>query len=113
LQGLKKDEIINQVEQDYQESAKELTALRCTLKTVSDERDVSWQESKQMRRTVSGLQNEVASLKQKIRALDEDLQIKESEILLREGEISILRDGSDKPFDIICSPRSMRQFGME
>ncbi|XP_066351547.1 uncharacterized protein [Miscanthus floridulus] len=113
VQGLKKDEIINQVEQDYQESAKELTALRCTLKTVSDERDVSWQESKQMRRTVSGLQNEVASLKQKIRALDEDLQLKESEILLREGEISILRDGSDKPFDIICSPRSMRQFGME
>ncbi|WVZ56764.1 hypothetical protein U9M48_007250 [Paspalum notatum var. saurae] len=109
----KKGEIINQVELDYQESAKQLTALRCTLKTVSDERDVSWQESKQLRRTISGLQIEVASLKQKIRALDEDLQLKESEILLREGEISILRDSIDKPFDIICSPRSMKQFGME
>lgn len=41
LHGLKKDEIINQVEQDYQEYAKELSALHCTLRTVSDERDVS------------------------------------------------------------------------
>jgi peptidoglycan hydrolase CwlO-like protein len=81
LQVSKKDGTINQIEQDYQESAKELTALRCMLKTVSDERDVSWQESKQLRRTANGLQNEVASLKQKIRSLDEDIQLKESEIL--------------------------------
>lgn len=113
LKVSKKDGTINQIEQDYQESAKELTALRCMLKTVSDERDVSWQESKQLRRTVSGLQDEVASLKQKIRALNEDIMLKENEILLREGEISILRDSIDKPFDIICSPRSMKQFGME
>nr|CAB3496090.1 unnamed protein product [Digitaria exilis] len=113
VQVLKKDGTINQIEQDYQESAKELTALRCMLKTVSDERDVSWQESKQLRRTVSDLQDEVASLKQRIRALNEDIMLKESEILLREGEISILRDSIDKPFDIICSPRSMKQFGME
>ncbi|KAF8731195.1 hypothetical protein HU200_016519 [Digitaria exilis] len=113
VQVSKKDGTINQIEQDYQESAKELTALRCILKTVSDEKDVSWQESKQLRRTVSDLQDEVASLKQKIRALNEDIMLKESEILLREGEISILRDSIDKPFDIICSPRSMKQFGME
>ncbi|KAJ1297366.1 hypothetical protein BS78_01G370000 [Paspalum vaginatum] len=113
VQVSNKGEIINQVVLDYQESAKQLTALRSTLKTVSDERDISWQESKQLRRTISGLQNEVASLKQKIRALDEDLQLKESEILLREGEISILRDSIDKPFGIICSPRSMKQFGKE
>ena len=112
MQVLKKDGTINQIEQDYQESAKELTALRCMLKTVSDERDVSWQESKQLKRTVNGLQNEVAWLKQKIRSLDEDIMLKESEILLRDGEISILRDSIDKPFDI-CSPRSMKQFGLE
>jgi len=112
VQVSKKDGTINQIEQDYQESAKELTALRCMLKTVSDERDVSWQESKQLKRTVNGLQNEVAWLKQKIRSLDEDIMLKESEILLRDGEISILRDSIDKPFDI-CSPRSIKQFGLE
>ncbi|CAN6306809.1 unnamed protein product [Urochloa humidicola] len=113
VQVSKKDGAINQIEQDYQESAKELTALRCMLKTVGAERDVSWQESEQLRRTVSGLQNEVASLKQKITLLNEEIALKESEILLREGEMSILRDTIDKPFDIICSPRSMKQFGME
>ncbi|RLN40732.1 myosin-8-like [Panicum miliaceum] len=112
VQVSKKDGTINQIEQDYQESTKELTALRCMLKTVSDERDVLWQESKQLKRTVNGLQNEVASLKQKIKLLDEDIMLKESEILLRDGEISILRDSIDKPFDI-CSPRSMKQFGLE
>ncbi|KAL6648242.1 hypothetical protein ACP70R_012466 [Stipagrostis hirtigluma subsp. patula] len=113
VQVLKKDEIINQIQQDYQESAKELSALRCTLKTVTDERDVLWQESKQLRKTVSALRNDTASLQGKIKSLDEDLQLKESEILLREGEISILRDSIDRPFDIICSPRSLKQFGME
>lgn len=112
-QGSKKDNKINKFEQNYHDSAKELSALRCTHKIVRDERDASWQESKQMRRTVSGLQNEVALLRQKIRALDEDLRLKESEILLREGEISILCDIIDKSFDIICIPRSMKQFGME
>ncbi|RCV45041.1 hypothetical protein SETIT_9G421400v2 [Setaria italica] len=113
VQVSKKDGTISQIEQDYQESDKELTALRCMLKTVNDERDVSWQESEQLRRTVNGLQNEVASLKQKITSLNEDILLKESEILLREGEISILQDSIDKPFDIICSPQSMKQFGME
>jgi chromosome segregation ATPase len=110
LQVSKKDGTISQIEQDYQDSSKELTALRCMLKTVSDERDVSWQESEQLRRTVNGYQNEVASLKQMITSLNEDVLLKESEILLREGEISILQDSIGKPFDIICSPQSMMQF---
>nr|AGT16923.1 hypothetical protein SHCRBa_011_I19_F_120 [Saccharum hybrid cultivar R570] len=99
VQGLKKDEIINQVEAGLPGICK---GTDCSsLHAQNNEKNCQW------------LANEVASLKQKIRALDEDLRLKESEILLREGEISILRDGSDKPFDIICSPRSMRQFGME
>lgn len=110
---LKKDERINQIRQDFQESAKELTALRCTLKSASSERDALWQETKHLRNTVSAWQNDVASLKQKIKSLEEDIQLKEGEILLREGEISILRDSVDRPFDIICSPRSMKQFDME
>ncbi|ONM26297.1 Centromere protein-like [Zea mays] len=91
--------------QDFQESAKELAALRGTLKTVTEERDLSWQEAKQLRRNISIMQDEVVSLKKKIEALDED-------ILVKEGQITILQDSIDKPFDIICSPRSMREFDM-
>lgn len=106
LQVSKKDEAINELQQDFQESAKELASLRGTLKTVTEERDLSWQESKQLRRNINIMQNEVVSLKKKIEALDED-------ILLKEGQITILQDSIDKPFDIICSPRSMREFDME
>ncbi|KAJ1292504.1 hypothetical protein BS78_02G396500 [Paspalum vaginatum] len=106
LQVSKKDESINEIQQDFQESAKEVAALRGTLKTVTEERDLSWQEAKQLRRNIVVMQNEVVSLKKKIEALDED-------ILLKEGQITILQDSIDKPFDIICSPRSMREFDME
>ncbi|TVU37163.1 hypothetical protein EJB05_10463, partial [Eragrostis curvula] len=106
LQASKKAEAINQIQQDFQESAKELTALRGTLKTVTEERDLSWQEVKQLRRNVNIMQNEVVALKKKIESLDED-------ILVKEGQISILQDAMNKPFDIICSPRSLREFDME
>ncbi|XP_039834167.1 putative ciliary rootlet coiled-coil protein 2 isoform X2 [Panicum virgatum] len=106
LQVSKKDQVMNEIQQDFQESAKELAALRGTLKTVTEERDLSWQEAKQLRRSISIMQNEVVSLKKKIEALDED-------ILVKEGQITILQDSIDKPFDIICSPRSMREFDME
>jgi predicted nucleic acid-binding Zn-ribbon protein len=72
---------------------------------VTEERDLSWQEAKQLRRNISIMQDEVVSLKKKIEALDED-------ILVKEGQITILQDSIDKPFDIICSPRSMREFDM-
>ncbi|CAL5060933.1 unnamed protein product [Urochloa decumbens] len=106
IQVSRKDEAINELQQDFQESAKELASLRGTLKTVAEERDLSWQEAKQLRRNVNIMQNEVVSLKKKIEALDED-------ILVKEGQITILQDSIDKPFDIICSPRSMREFDME
>uniref|UniRef100_A0A0E0EGC6 DUF7653 domain-containing protein n=1 Tax=Oryza meridionalis TaxID=40149 RepID=A0A0E0EGC6_9ORYZ len=107
LQGLKKDEIISQVQLDFQESAKEISALRGTLKTVTDERDLLWQEAKQLRKTISIMQNETASLKKKIEALEED-------ILVKEGQISILQDNIKNPqLDFICSPRSVEEFGLE
>ena len=96
---------MNEIQQDFQESAKELAALRGTLKTVTEERDLSWQEAKQLRRNIS-IKQIMVSLKKKIEALDED-------ILVKEGQITILQDSIDKPFDIICSPRSMREFDME
>jgi predicted nucleic acid-binding Zn-ribbon protein len=104
---LKKDEIISQVQLDFQESAKEISALRGTLKTVTDERDLLWQEAKQLRKTISIMQNETASLKKKIEALEED-------ILVKEGQISILQDNIKNPqLDFICSPRSVKEFGLE
>uniref|UniRef100_A0ACD5Y574 Uncharacterized protein n=2 Tax=Avena sativa TaxID=4498 RepID=A0ACD5Y574_AVESA len=107
LQGSKKDESINQIQQDFQESAKELSALRGQLKIVTDERDLSWQEAKQLRKATSVMQNEMASLKKKIESLEED-------ILVKEGQISILQDNIYKPpLDFICSPTTMKQFGME
>jgi peptidoglycan hydrolase CwlO-like protein len=68
MQVSKKTESINEIRQDLQESAKELSALRGTLKTVTEERDLSWQEAKQLRRNVSIMQNEVVALKKKIEA---------------------------------------------
>ncbi|CAM0907566.1 unnamed protein product [Alopecurus aequalis] len=107
LQGSRKDESISQIQQDFQESAKELSALRGQLKIVTDERDLSWQEAKQLRKTTSVMQNEMASLKKKIESLEED-------ILVKEGQISILQDNIYKPpLDFICSPATMKQFGME
>jgi hypothetical protein len=41
----------------------------------------------------------------KIKALDKD-------ILVKEGEITILQDNINKPFNIICCPSSMQEFGM-
>ncbi|KAL6902234.1 hypothetical protein ACP4OV_005110 [Aristida adscensionis] len=112
VQVSKKDEVINQLQQDYQECAKEVSSLRCTIKTVTSERDASLHEPKRLRKTVGALQHDIALLQKKIKSLDEDIQLKESEILLREGEISILRDSIDRPFDI-CSPQSLKQYSME
>uniref|UniRef100_A0ACD5YTJ9 Uncharacterized protein n=1 Tax=Avena sativa TaxID=4498 RepID=A0ACD5YTJ9_AVESA len=107
LQGSKKDESINQIQQDFQESAKELSSLRGQLKIVTDERDLSWQEAKQLRKATSAMQSEMALLKKKIESLEED-------ILVKEGQISILQDNIYKPpLDFICSPTTMKQFGME
>lgn len=53
------------------------------------------------------MQNETASLKKKIEALEED-------ILVKEGQISILQDNIKNPqLDFICSPRSVKEFGLE
>lgn len=103
---LKKDESINQIQQDLQDSMKELSALRGTLKTVTEERDIVWQEANNLRKTNMRMLEDAHSLRRKIEALDED-------ILLKEGQISILKDSLEKPFDIICSPKSLKEFDME
>lgn len=106
-QMIRKDENGNQLRQDLQECTKELTATRSILMTVSLERDHMWEEVKNSRETIMLLNLEVNSLKKKIEALDED-------VLIKEGEISILKDSMvDKPFDIICSPKSVKEFCLE
>ncbi|XP_072997776.1 uncharacterized protein [Typha latifolia] len=106
FQMLKKDENINQTQQDLQECMKEINALRGTLKTVTEERDFVWQEAKQLRKTNVLMQDDMKTLRKKIEALDED-------ILLKEGQLSILKDSIDKPFNIICSPKTMKEFDMD
>ncbi|KAF5467198.1 hypothetical protein F2P56_017050 [Juglans regia] len=107
LQMLKKDENINQLENNLEESLKELTIMRGILPKVSEERDLIWEEVKQYSEKNMLLNSEVRALKKKIEALDED-------VLLKEGQITILKDAiGKKPFDLLASPDSLQDFLLE
>lgn len=107
LQTIKKNEHVNQLQQDLKDCTKELTATRGVLMSVSEERDHMWEEVQRSRETIMLLNLEVNSLKKKIEALDEH-------VLIKEGEISILRDSLvGKSFDDICSPKSVKDFCVE
>ncbi|XWS56496.1 hypothetical protein CRYUN_Cryun09bG0090200 [Craigia yunnanensis] len=108
LQILKKDKKISCLQNDLQESMKELTILRGILPKVSQERDLMWEEVKQYSERNMLLNSEVNVLKKKIEALDED-------ILLKEGQITILKDtiSNNKTFDLLGSPDSTREFLLE
>lgn len=101
---LKKDESINQLQIDLQDSAKELKIMKGILPKVSEERDMMWEEVKQYSEKNMLLNSEVNILKKKIEVLDEDL-------LLKEGQITILKDTiGSKPFDLLASPDNMQEF---
>lgn len=104
---LKKDENVSQAQSDLQECMKELTITRGILPKVTQERDLMWEEVKQYSEKNMLLNREVISLRKRIEALEED-------ILLKEGQITILKDSLDsKPFDILCSPGSLKEFRLE
>ncbi|KAF3433813.1 hypothetical protein FNV43_RR24916 [Rhamnella rubrinervis] len=104
LQMLKKEENINRLQSDLQESMKELTVVRGILPKISEERDLMWKEVKQYSEKNMLLNSELNLLKKKIEALDEEL-------LLKEGQITILKDTiGNKPFDLLGSPDSSREF---
>ncbi|CAI9759857.1 unnamed protein product [Fraxinus pennsylvanica] len=103
LQAMKKDDIINQLQADLQECKKELTIAGGILPKVSEERDLMWEEIKQYSENNMLLNSEINMLKKKIETLDED-------ILLKEGQITILKDSIGKPFDLLASPDSTRDF---
>ncbi|CAA3000178.1 Hypothetical predicted protein [Olea europaea subsp. europaea] len=103
LQAMKKDDIINQLQTDLQECKKELKIAGGVLPKVSEERDLMWQQIKQYSEKNMLLISEINMLKKKIETLDED-------ILLKEGQITILKDSIGKPFDLLASPDSTRDF---
>lgn len=106
-QMMRKDENLNQLESNLQESLKELTIMRGILPKVSDERDLMWEEVKQYNEKNMLLNSEVKALRKKIEALDED-------VLLKEGQITILKDSlRKKPFDLLASPDSLQDFLLE
>ncbi|KAM6574081.1 hypothetical protein CsatA_022408 [Cannabis sativa] len=109
LQMLKKDDTLNSIQNDLQESNKELTVMRGMLPKISAERDLMWNEVKQYSEKNMLLNSEVNVLKKKLESLDE-------EILLKDGQITILKDtiGKKKPFDLLLSsPDSTPDFCLQ
>ncbi|KAI4351209.1 hypothetical protein L6164_005587 [Bauhinia variegata] len=104
LQMLKKDESINNLQSELQESMKQLSIIRGIMPKVTEERDHMWEKVKQYSEQNMLLNSQVNVLKKKIDALDED-------ILLKEGQITILKDSlGKKPFDLLGSPDTMHEF---
>ena len=95
---LKKDESINQLQSDLQESRKELTIMQGILPQVSDTRDHLWEQVKQYSEQNMLLNSEVNVLKKKIEDFEED-------ILLKEGQITSLKHWlCNKRIDILGCP---------
>ena len=101
LQMVKKDENINCLQTDYEESTKQLTIMKGMLPKVSGDRDMLWERVKQC-------SEENMLLKKKIEALEEDL-------LLKDGQITILKDwlGNKNFFDPFAGLDSTRQCLLE
>lgn len=100
----KKDDNINKLQSDLQESTKELTVTRGILPKISEERDMMWEEVKKYNEKNMLLNSEVNLLKKKIETLDE-------EVLFKEGQITILKDTlGNKQFDLLASPDNTREF---
>ncbi|WCJ19435.1 hypothetical protein M5689_001728 [Euphorbia peplus] len=97
FQMQKKDENLNQVQNELEETMKELTYTKGILPKVSGERDSMLEKVNQVNEERMLLQSEVGMLKKKIEALDED-------ILVKEGQISILKDSvrNHRSFDLLA-----------
>lgn len=97
LQMLKKDDSINCLQRDLQESTRELSIMRGMLPKVSEERDKLWEKVKQISEENMLLNSEIEVLKEKIATLDTD-------ILIKEGQISMLQEERDKRPCLYGSP---------
>ncbi|KAL4017878.1 hypothetical protein IC575_021454 [Cucumis melo] len=104
LQILKRDENVNRLQNDLDESTTELAIIRGTVPKISEERDIMWDQVKQYSEENMLLNSEVNLLKKKIETLEED-------ILLREGQITILKDSlRNKSFDLLGNIESIDEF---
>ncbi|KAG9145342.1 hypothetical protein Leryth_008273 [Lithospermum erythrorhizon] len=103
LQMIKKDENINQLQNDLQDCNKDLAMVRGLLPYVTEERDQLWKEVKQYSENNMLLNSEINVMKKKVEALDED-------ILFKEGQITILKDSMGKPFNLFGGPDCMEEF---
>ncbi|KNA07662.1 hypothetical protein SOVF_169820 [Spinacia oleracea] len=107
LQMMKKDDRMNELQNDLQESVKELSIIRGILPKVTEERDIMWEEVKHYTEKNMLLNSEVNMLKKKTDALEED-------VLLKEGQITILKDSlGSKSFDLLASPDRTHEFLLE
>lgn len=101
---LKKDDSINRLQSNLQDSKRELNVIRGILPKVSEERDRMWEKLKDYSEKNMLLSSEVDMLKKKVDTLDED-------ILIKEGEIAILKDTlSKESFSLLSSPDLTREF---
>jgi len=97
---LKRNEDINKLQTELEESRRELEILRDVLQKISKERDMLWEEVNKHREKNMLLISKVDELKSKIETLEED-------ILLKEGQITILKDTlTNKSIDLLASPKS-------
>jgi chaperonin cofactor prefoldin len=91
----KKEERINQLQEELQETVKELTATRSMLKTAMEERDLESHEVAHLRKANKDLTDDLTFLHKRVEMLDEDL-------LIKDGQISILKESVDKPLRELC-----------
>ncbi|XP_014514909.1 myosin-6 isoform X2 [Vigna radiata var. radiata] len=105
LQMLKKDESRNCLQNDLQQSNRELTMMRGKLPKVTEERDYMWEQVKQYSEQNMLLNAEVNVLKKKIETLEENN-------LEKEGQISILQDSlAKRSFDDLLGSPEHKFFG--
>lgn len=101
---IKKDESINRLQNNLQDTTRELNIIRGILPKVSEERDRMWEKVKDFSEKNMLLNSEVDMLRKKVDTLDED-------ILIKEGEITILKDTiSKESLSLLSSPDLTREF---
>jgi chromosome segregation ATPase len=86
----KKEERINQLQEELQETVKELTSTRSMLKMSMEERDFVSHEMMHLQKANKDLTDDITFLRKRVELLDEDL-------LIKDGQISILKESADKP----------------
>ncbi|KAI5401978.1 COP1-interactive protein 1 [Lathyrus oleraceus] len=92
LQMLKKDESMNCLQSNFDESSGKLISTRAELHKVLQEKERLLKEVAQFKEQNMLLNSELNEQKLKVLALDED-------ILVKDGQITILKDSINRPLD--------------